>query len=126
MTDAELATVQAECDERNRATSAREAAEFKARTADRWFAYWHEPSEATRRGASEAALGRIPVTIQTWIGEVLARVTWQGRAYSTWGFGSRSTRVNFRARGIDGREWFGTYYKSSGDYVRMRVVKGAE
>ena len=55
----------------------------------------------------------------TWTGEKLADITYLGNEYST-GVG---TRQNFRAKGIDGRNWSGTFFVSSGDYVNMKVVK---
>jgi hypothetical protein len=68
---------------------------------------------------------RLPIAVlTTWTGELLARVTWAGAPYECPAFGSfPSTRRNFRAVGIDGRVWAGTYYQSSGDYVRMRALK---
>lgn len=103
--DGEVDVDPADVDQRNAETSAKEVAAFAARAADKWFAYWHEGRE-----------------IRNWMGAKLADVTWQGRPYNTPGFGRSSERVNFRAKGIDGRMWSGTYYKSSGDYVRMRAT----
>ena len=58
--------------------------------------------------------------ITTWTGQKLGDVTYLGNEYSG-GMGSR--RQNFRMKGIDGREWSGTFYVSSGDYVRIKPVK---
>jgi len=58
-----------------------------------------------------------------WTGRELARVTWAGNPYRCPAIGGSSVRQNFRARGIDGRDWAGTYYTSSGDYCRMRPTK---
>lgn len=58
--------------------------------------------------------------ITTWMGDTLARVTWRGMPYRA-GFGG--TRINFRALGIDGKTYAGTYFTSSGNYVRMKRIK---
>ena len=92
--------------ERNGVLNVAEMAAFQQGKTNRVFAYWHKAAE-----------------IRTWMGGILARITWTGNEYSC-PFGSR--RINFGARGIDGRTYSGTYYKSSGDYVRMRVVKGGQ
>lgn len=121
-------TLQLEVDERNRETSRREVEAFRRReNSGRYFAYWHEPTKEEREASARAMATRWrPIaTLTTWTGELLARVTWVGTEYRCPAFGGWPTvRVNFCARGIDGRDWAGTYYKSSGDYVRMRVVKG--
>jgi len=57
--------------------------------------------------------------ITTWNGEKLADITYLGNEYSI-GLGKRQ---NFRAKGIDGRNWSGTHFVSSGDYVNMKVTK---
>lgn len=95
-------------DEQNRRTSQREVECFKLGMKQRWFAY----------------MGKDCTHITTWVGDVLAEVTWLGDPYKCPAFGGfGSTRVNFRARGIDGRNWYGTFYLSSGDYVRMQACK---
>lgn len=98
----------ADADRINRERSLQEAGRFQGRQlGNKIFAYWKDGQ---------------PAQITTWMGDVLADVTWQGHPYNTPGFGRSSERVNFRAKGIDGRLWSGTYYKSSGDYVRMRAT----
>ena len=59
----------------------------------------------------------------TWTGEKLGDVTF-GRAYQG-NFGWRNERVPVRIKAINGCEYYGTYYKSAGDYARIRRVKGA-
>jgi len=113
-------------DARNRATSLAEAEAFaKGGVNGSYFAYWHEASERDRELSTRATM-RLPIaTITTWMGDLLARVTWNGHPYRCSAFGGfPSVRVNFRASGIDGREWYGTYYKSSGSYVHMSPLKG--
>lgn len=100
----------AELDKHNRELSEREVAAFKAGVGvNGYFAYWREHD-------GQRSIG-------TWTGDQLATVTWASRPYRVPAFGFPSTRVNFRALGIDGREYAGTYYSSSGSYVRMRAVK---
>lgn len=60
--------------------------------------------------------------ITTWMGDMIAQVV-RTNEYKVPAFGSQSVRVAFRAYGIDGRLWSGTFYKSSGDYCRMRAIK---
>jgi len=96
-------------DEKNAATSKREVAEFKAnQSPGKYFAYMSGDHKR----------------ITTWTGDKLADVTFYGQPYKVPAFGWPSTRVNFRAKGIDGRNWAGTYFESSGSYVRMSPVKG--
>jgi hypothetical protein len=61
-----------------------------------------------------------PASITTWTGEIIGRVTSVFPAYRSC-FGDK--RVNFRARMICGRTFSGTYYKSAGDYCRLKVFK---
>jgi hypothetical protein len=63
--------------------------------------------------------------ITTWTGVKLGTVLSTGREYRVPTRGVLpSVRVPFRARGIDDQLYSGTFYKSSGDYVRMRRIKG--
>ena len=93
--------------EQNRKTSATEVSRFRHGMEQHWFAYMSSDKER----------------VTTWVGDALARITWLGAEYKCPAFGWPSTRQNFRARGIDGRDWYGTYYVSSGDYVRMHACK---
>jgi len=74
-----------------------------------YFAYWKDHAEDPR------------YTITTWTGALLGIVD-HTRQYESPIPGSleKSQRVAFTALCIDGYEYAGTYYKSSGDYVRMR------
>ena len=115
-------TTKEESDARNAQLAADEVAAFEAKASDRWFAYWHNAPEAP----SDAPYYKRAPEIRTWTGCVLATVVWVGKVYTSPTFGGwpgNGQRQNFRAKGIDGRNWAGTYYRSSGDYVRMRVVK---
>lgn len=57
----------------------------------------------------------------TWTGDKLGTVTF-GHAFTD-NFGGRRVPVSIRA--INGRNYSGTYYKSAGDYARVRMLKGA-
>lgn len=59
-------------------------------------------------------------TATTWTGDKLGRVVF-GREYRD-NFGGR--RVPVRVYGINGLTYTGTYYKSSGDYARVKLCKG--
>ena len=98
-------------DQQNRITSQCEVAEFKSNPPERYFAYVKE------------ADGICPAHITTWMGDLLGTAR-LGTPYKVWGFGGNSsTRQSIRVKAINGREYYGTYYRSSGDYCRLRVVK---
>lgn len=98
---------------RNRATSAKEVAEFLADPPGRYFAYHKaEPS------------GFDPITrlhygdkITTWMGDELATVV---MAHDPFRDNFGGIRQHFRATGINGATYNGTAFLSAGDYVRMR------
>jgi hypothetical protein len=58
-------------------------------------------------------------TATTWTGDLLGHVTF-GREYRD-NFGGRRVPVTVRA--INGMTYHGTYYKSSGDFARLRQSK---
>ena len=118
--DEALAAQTIEVDKRNKATSLAEVESFReARNCNvSYFAYWQSGAKASPGNWSLSADCN---RIVTWVGDTLATVVWSGAPYRG---GFDSVRVNFTARGIDGRLWHGTYYKSSGSYVRMRPAKG--
>jgi hypothetical protein len=74
---------------------------------EKYFAYVYE-------------IDGVPASITTWTGEIIGRVTTVFRTHRS-GFGDK--RVNFRAKMIDGRTYSGTFYKSAGDYCRLKVFK---
>lgn len=55
----------------------------------------------------------------TWTGVELGKISF-GREYRD-NFGGK--RVSLRMRGINGKAYFGAYYKSSGDYARITACK---
>lgn len=65
----------------------------------------------------DKATGRLSAT--TWTGDVLGAVT-RGCAYRD-NFGG--TRVPITVRGINGTLYHGTYFKSAGDYARIKRAK---
>lgn len=60
--------------------------------------------------------------VTTWIGDVLGQIVHMGLAYRS-GFG-RSVRHNITVRGVNGRLYHGQYFVSSGNYARLKLVKG--
>lgn len=58
----------------------------------------------------------------TWNGEFLGSVTF-GSSYQTPAFYTRSTRVPVTIRAINGFLYHGTYFKSSGNYARIKRGK---
>lgn len=60
------------------------------------------------------------LVVTTWTGEVLGDImTYGSRYYSNMG----DERVNIRVKMINDREYTGIYFKSSGDYCRLRLIK---
>ncbi len=111
-TDADPSTV----DARNHELSRREVAAFMSDDPGPYFAYvkhvdYGQPRVGDRLTRADK--------LTTWMGDELATVSWAGDVYRC-AFGDR--RQNFRARGINGADYFGTAYVSSGDYVRMRPM----
>jgi hypothetical protein len=83
--------------------SALEVFEFCSNPPDRYFLYINSEKQAAT----------------TWTGELLGHVTF-GREYGD-NFGGRRVPVLIRA--INGKQYHGTYYKSSGDFARIRQSK---
>lgn len=102
-----------ECEERQRAQSAGEVENFLARKVDGPILGYFKLADANG-----------PTRITTAVGDLLATVTELRPEYRCCTpFGNPSVRQNFLAWGIDSRAWSGTYFKSSGEYVRMHVVE---
>lgn len=103
----------------NGARSRLEVLDFIADPPTRYFAYVQDVP-----GMSPAArsLGLTPklARVITWIGDTLANVTWTGDAWRD-NFGGE--RVPFRCEAINGLSYSGVYYKSAGNYCRLRLLK---
>jgi len=88
----------------NEERSALEVFEFVTNPPDKYFLYINEKNR----------------TATTWTGEKLGDVGF-GCEYRD-NFGGK--RVPITVYAINGRTYHGTYYKSSGDYARIRAKKG--
>lgn len=64
--------------------------------------------------------GNYPSYITTRTGEILGEVVTFGAAYRS---NMGDVRQNITIRAINGKRYTGTYYKSSGNYCRLRMVK---
>lgn len=72
------------------------------------------------------ALRDTPIAVTTWTGEKLGDIVWCGRPYKMPAFGGPSTRQNLRIQAINGLIYSAIYYKSSGDYCRMKVISSSK
>lgn len=57
--------------------------------------------------------------VQTWTGDWLGNVTFGKQWRDCFG----GVRVSVRVYAINGRQYAGTYYKSAGDYARVKLCK---
>ena len=105
-------TTKAELDARNAETSKREVAEWKANPPESYFLYVRE------KGSTDG--GRIAPVVTTWMGDVLGKVTGWG---ATWTDNMGSVRRTIYVHGTNGVDYYGTYFKSAGDYARIRAFK---
>ena len=85
--------------------SAIEVYEFVNDPPERYFAYINEKDK----------------TMTTWTGDIL------GKVLGLWSLGWRSNfgdiRVSIEVIGINGKRYHGTFYKSAGDYCRIKSYK---
>jgi hypothetical protein len=101
--------------------SASEVYEFVTNPPERYFLYINHPevrstflseqADSVRYGSSGLAT--------TWTGEKLGDVQFGTTFRSSFG----DTRVSIRVYAVNGRTYAGTYYKSAGDYARVKLVK---
>jgi hypothetical protein len=86
----------------NAAISLLEVYEFLNDPPERYFAY----------------VGHSHIT--TWTGDILGSIVAMGVQFSS-NFGDK--RQSLRVKAINGKIYAGTYYKSAGDYCRLKAVK---
>jgi len=91
----------------NEERSAVEIAEFCRDKPDRYFCYIDE-----EKG-----------TATTFTGDVIGLVRF-GDEFQCPAFGGWSTRQHIRINASNGCKYYGTYFKSCGDYARIRKFKG--
>ncbi len=102
----------ANLDARNAETSRKEVAAWIADPPESYFVYVREER------ASDG--GRIAPAVTTWTGDVLGKITGWG---ATWTDNMGSERRTIYVRGTNGVDYWGTYFKSAGDYARIRAFK---
>lgn len=57
--------------------------------------------------------------LTTWTGELLGEIDFISRWKSNMG----DTRYSIRVHAVNGKEYYGTYYSSAGDYCRITMIK---
>lgn len=87
----------------NEERSAVEVHEFNLNKPEKYFAYVSEKNH----------------TVTTWTGDTLGSASFGCEFRGNMG----DKRVPIRVNGVNGRTYSGTYYKSAGDYCRLRAVK---
>ena len=103
----------------NEDRSAIEVYEWNAEPPERYVAYVKMVKAPTF--IDGYPYGSYEATLTTWTGEPLGSVTF-GRTWVS-NFGDR--RQAIRVRATNGRTYAGTYFRSAGNYARIRIVKGA-
>lgn len=93
----------------NNERSAVEVYEFCANPPDRYLAYIKE-------------VNGYPRELTTWTGTYLGAACTAGSGAYRDNLGG--IRVPITVVGINGKEYYGTYYKSAGNYCRIRLKKG--
>ncbi len=88
--------------------SKREVATWLADPPESYFLYVREISSD----------GRLAPVVTTWMGDVLGKVTGWG---ATWTDNFGSERRTLYVHGTNGVDYRGTYFKSAGDYARIRA-----
>lgn len=88
----------------NRQRSSLEVKFFKEDKPDRYFAYVNPDKKQ----------------ITTWTGQKLGTIERLGPEYRD---NLGGTRQNLRVKAVNGKTYSGTYYKSSGDYARLKAVR---
>ncbi len=83
---------------------------FVTQRPERIFAYYKDDA-------------RVGATITTWMGDVLGHVIWRGTVTKR-GFYPGARMVNIRMKAVTGDVYAGTCQLDSGNYCRLRKVKG--
>lgn len=60
--------------------------------------------------------------VTTWTGQKLGRFT----VINGYRSNMRDFRISIRIKAINGKEYYGTYYKSAGSYARITMCKSSE
>lgn len=107
--------------EKNRATSKQEVEEFVADPPANYFAYVKVtgiPYTPFYQGRHDRTYHACEVT--TWMGDLLAKGS-VGPAYRS---NMGDTRRSVDCVGVNGIEYYGTFYEGAGDYCRLYARKG--
>ena len=91
----------------NKERSQREVSEWIADPPQAYFVYVRDINSD----------GRAPV-VTTWMGDVLGTITGWG---ATWTDNFGSVRRTIYVHGTNGVDYYGTYFKSAGDYARIKA-----
>jgi hypothetical protein len=102
----------------NEERSAVEVYEFVENPPERYFLYIKQETCQTVLGGDHNVSGRAT----TWTGEPLGDVGFGREFRSNWG----DRRIDINVYAINGRTYNGTYYKSAGDYARVKMCKGSK
>jgi len=97
-----------------------EVYEFRHDLAERYFAYVHETEYVISPLNAPKVTRRYPTHITTWTGEILGVITGRGHPYRS---NMGDERINITVKMINGRVYHGTFFKSSGDYCRLKLSK---
>lgn len=108
-----------ETEAKNQETSRKEVAAWMADKPQQYFAYVKERENTERIGCGTTPNQYMRGELVTWMGDKLGYI-YGGIPYRD-NFGSY--RVSIDVVGTNGILYHGTYYKSSGDYARIRAYK---
>ena len=100
-------------DEKNAETSRKEVASFKSSPPRKYFSYLRALT------VPEAARNGYDATLITWTGDILGYV----KCGKKWFDNFRGERQSITVRGINGCDYYGTAFISSGDYCRITMTK---
>lgn len=123
-----IATLAGATDPTNEEKSAVEVYEFVQNPPDRYFAYVKGVKFEWRPNPSQCGARNIPALtdwrggiVTTWTGDKLGDVVAVGDLHRG---NMGDVRIPLRVKGINGVTYSGIFYASTGDYCRLRRVKG--